>query len=237
MTIVRIPAETRGLTKLVWLTSHHSFSFGEYYNPKKMGFGKLRVLNEDTVAPGKGFGMHFHDNMEIVTFVLQGSLEHKDSTGGEGILKAGQMQRMTAGKGIQHSEFNPSKAEPVHFLQIWITPKVEGVEPEYEQKEFAKLLKPGQLTLLVSPQREEDGLFIHQDIRFSMARMDKGMEMTYTLSSERNGVYAFLIEGKLKMGEELFSAGDAAEVTREKQFSFTAIQHSLFLLIETLINS
>ena len=134
--IVLIPADSRGLTKLDWLNSRHSFSFGGYYNPKKMGFGELRVLNDDTVAPGQGFGMHFHDNMEIVTFVLKGSLEHKDSTGGEGVLKAGQMQRMTAGKGIQHSEFNPSKSESAHFLQIWVIPETQDLEPEYEQKDM-----------------------------------------------------------------------------------------------------
>ncbi len=235
MAIVRIPAETRGLTKLDWLTSHHSFSFGDYYDPKKMGFGKLRVLNEDTVAPRKGFGMHFHDNMEIITFVLKGSLEHKDSTGGEGILKAGQMQRMTAGKGIQHSEFNPSKSEAAHFLQIWIVPESQGLEPEYEQKEFAALLKPGKLSLLVSPQKKDNGLFIHQNAQFSMARMEKGMYSTYTISSEADGVHAFLIEGQMKINEESLLSGDAAAVTKEKQFSFTAVQTSLILFIQTVL--
>lgn len=118
MAILKISSESRGLTKLDWLTSYHSFSFGAYYNPDKTGFGKLRVLNDDTVSARKGFGLRSHDNMEIVTFVLERSLEHKDSTGGKGVLKAGQMQRMTAGKGIQHSEFNPSDADLVHFLQI-----------------------------------------------------------------------------------------------------------------------
>ena len=233
MPIVRIPAESRGLTKLDWLNSRHSFSFGEYFNPKKMGFGKLRVLNDDTIAPGKGFGMHSHDNMEIITFVLKGSLEHKDSTGGEGILKAGQMQRMTAGKGIQHSEFNPSKTEPAHFLQIWVMPKTQGLEPEYEQKEFAGLLKPGKISLLVSPQKKGDALFIHQNVYFSMARLDKGMSLNYSVSSEGNGTYIFLIEGELRIGEELFRGGDAGEMMHQKQLTGSAVQPSIVLFIET----
>jgi redox-sensitive bicupin YhaK (pirin superfamily) len=234
MPIVHIPAESRGLTKLDWLNSRHSFSFGGYYNPKRMGFGELRVLNDDTVAPGKGFGMHFHDNMEIVTFVLKGSLEHKDSTGGEGILKAGQMQRMTAGKGIQHSEFNPSQSELVHFLQIWVIPETQDLEPEYEQKDYAPLLEPGQLTVLVSPQKQENTLFIHQNVRFSMARMNKGTALNYPVSSQSNGVYLFLIEGEVRIGEELLKAGDAAEVTKAAQIALVSAQPSLVLFIETI---
>ncbi len=234
MPIVHIPADSRGQTSLEWLNSHHSFSFGGYYNPNKMGFGELRVLNDDTVAPGKGFGMHFHDNMEIVTIVLKGSLEHKDSTGGEGVLKTGQMQRMTAGKGIQHSEFNPSKSESVHFLQIWVIPEIQDLEPEYEQKDYASLLKPGQLTLLVSPQKQDNALFIHQNVRFSLARTEKGKSLNYTLSSKSSGVYIFLIEGEARIADEVLRPGDAAEVTKEKQFSITTTQVSLVLFIETV---
>jgi hypothetical protein len=232
MAILRIPADTRGLTKLDWLTSYHSFSFGDYYNPKKMGFGSLRVLNDDTVAPGKGFALHFHDNMEIVTFVLEGSLEHKDSTGGQGVLKAGQMQRMTAGKGIQHSEFNPLKAENVHFLQLWVNPQKVGLEPEYEQKEFAALLKPNQLVLLVSTQKNQEALFIHQDALFYMAKMENGVSMNYSVSAPGRGVYGFLIEGEIQIGQELFKSRDAVAVTEEKQFNFTAKNPSHILFIE-----
>lgn len=235
MAIIRIPAETRGLTKLDWLTSYHSFSFGDYYHPKKIGFGRLRVLNDDTVAPGQGFALHFHDNMEIITFVLEGSLEHKDSTGGEGVLKAGQMQRMTAGKGIQHSEFNPSRAEHVHFLQIWVNPQQLGLKPEYEQKEFAERLKPNQLILLVSPQRNQETLFIHQDALFYMTRVESGTAMNYSLSSQKNGVYGFLIEGEIQIGQELFKSKDAVAVTQEKQFHFTANKPSHILFIEVPI--
>ena len=198
-----------------------------------MGFGELRVLNDDTVAPGKGFGMHFHDNMEIVTIVLKGSLEHKDSTGGEGVLKTGQMQRMTAGKGIQHSEFNPSKSESVHFLQIWVIPEIQDLEPEYEQKDYASLLKPGQLTLLVSPK--------NKTMHYSSTKMsasprptEKGKSLNYTLSSKSSGVYIFLIEGEARIADEVLRPGDAAEVTKEKQFSITTTQVSLVLFIETV---
>lgn len=233
MTILKIPAETRGLTKFDWLTSYHSFSFGDYYNPAKMGFGNLRVLNDDTVAPGKGFPLHFHDNMEIITFVLEGSLEHKDSTGGQGVLKGGQMQRMTAGEGIQHSEYNPSRTEPVHFLQIWVYPQQMGLEPEYEQKEFAQLLKPNQLVLLVSPQKSKEALFIHQNVRFHMAKLENGTTLNYSVSSAENGIYGFLIEGEIQIGNERFKSRDAIVIAQEKQFSFTAKKPSHLLFIET----
>ena len=232
MAMIRIPAETRGLTKLDWLASYHSFSFGDYYHPKKMGFGSLRVLNDDTVAPGKGFALHFHDNMEIITFVLEGSLEHKDSTGGQGLLKAGQMQRMTAGKGIQHSEFNPSKIENVHFLQIWIHPQKLGLEPEYEQKEFAKLLKSNQLIPLVCPQKNKETLFIHQDALFYMAKMESGNAINYSVLSQKNGVYGLLIEGEIQIGQEVFQSKDAVAITQQKQFNFTAKRASHVLFIE-----
>jgi quercetin 2,3-dioxygenase len=233
MGILRIPAETRGLTQLKWLTSYHSFSFGDYYDSKKMGFGKLRVLNDDTVEASGGFPLHFHDNMEIVTFVLKGSLEHKDSTGGHGVLKAGQMQRMTAGKGINHSEFNPSKTEPVHFLQIWITPQALGLTPEYEQKEFISLLRPNQLSLIVSPQKSGNTLFIHQDVRFHLARVESGASVNYPISSAGKGVYLFLIEGEVQIGREMIKSRDAAAITDEKEFSLTAKQLSQLLFIET----
>lgn len=233
MAIVKIPAESRGLTQLDWLTSYHSFSFGEYYDPERMGFGHLRVLNDDTVGGGGGFPPHPHDNMEIVTLVFKGSLEHKDSTGGLGQLKAGQMQRMTAGKGLKHSEFNGSKTESVHFLQIWVTPNKRGLEPGYEQKEFASVLKPDQFTLVVAPEMNEGTLLIHQDVRFYMGRLSEGVNLNFTLSSSVKGVYAFVIDGDVQIGKEGFKPGDSAAITGEKQFQVTARKPSLCLLIET----
>lgn len=226
--ITKIPAESRGLTKLEWLRSYHSFSFGEYYDPERMGFGTLRVLNDDTVEGGGGFPPHFHDNMEIVTLVLTGELEHKDSTGGHGKISAGQMQRMTAGKGIQHSEYNASKTAPVHFLQIWVLPRSRNLAPEYEQKEY--LLKPNQFSLIVSPDKSEKILSIHQDVYFYLGRLEKG---SVTEFAPKQGVYAFLIEGEVQLGEQTLKTGDAATVTGVKKLQVTAHQPSLLLLIET----
>jgi redox-sensitive bicupin YhaK (pirin superfamily) len=232
--ITKIPAESRGLTQFEWLRSHHSFSFGEYYDPEKMGFGTLRVLNDDIVEGGGGFPLHFHDNMEIVTIVLKGALEHKDSTGGHGTLKAGQMQRMTAGSGIQHSEYNASKTEPVHFLQIWIMPKMSDLAPEYEQKEFASVLKPNQFSLIVDPEKKDTALFIHQDVRFYLGRLEKESVTEFTSSSPKHGIYAFLIEGEVQLEEETLKAGDAVTIMHLKQFQAKALKPSLLLVIETL---
>lgn len=232
--IDHIPADSRGLTKTPWLTSYHSFSFGSYFNPEKQEFGQLRVLNDDTVAGGKGFGLHPHDNMEIVTIVLQGALEHKDSSGGSGVLKAGQMQRMTAGSGIHHSEFNASKTEPVHFLQIWIIPENFDLEPQYEQKDFTPLLNANQLALLVAPEKKKESLFIHQNVQFHMAQLEQGKNVNYSLSPGR-GVYAFLIDGEVSIGAVRLKARDAAQITGEKTFSITASKPSQILLIETPI--
>lgn len=231
--IVKNPAQLRGLTKLEWLRSYHSFSFGEYYDPKKMGFGKLRVLNDDTVDGGGGFPPHFHDNMEIVTLVLKGGLEHKDSTGGHGVLLAGQMQRMSAGKGIRHSEYNVSKTEPVHFLQIWVMPQENGLTPEYEQKEFASFLKPNQFSLIVAPEKIETALFIHQDVRFYLGKLEKGSVVEHLLSSTKYQLYAFLIEGEVKLISETLQTGDAVILSGIKQLQAEASQSSLLLLIET----
>ena len=233
MVIQYIPADSRGLTKTDWLTSYHSFSFGEYHDPKRIGFGRLRVLNDDTIDAANGFPLHSHDNMEIITFVLDGSLEHKDSIGNRGVIKAGQMQRMTAGTGIKHSEFNASKEEPVHLLQIWIMPKEKGLKPDYEQKEFSSLLQPNEWQLIVSPQKKDNALFIHQDVLFLMGLIEEDTTLTHTFSAAGKGGYCFLIEGEVQIDGQTLEPGDAAVVTAEKQFSITALQPSFCLLIET----
>lgn len=225
--IVRIPAKTRGLTKTDWLTSYHSFSFGDYYDPERVRFGHLRVLNDDTVAPSKGFPPHHHDNMEIVSIVLEGGLEHKDSLGNHGVIGAGQMQRITAGKGIEHAEFNPSPTQRVHFLQIWITPRQRGLEPDYEQRDYASLLKPNQWQLLISPEKKEGAMFIHQDVKFWMAKLESGASLSIP-----NG-YCFIIEGEVQINGTDLKNQDAAMLVGEKQMTLVAKRPSQILLIET----
>jgi redox-sensitive bicupin YhaK (pirin superfamily) len=231
--IKKIPAVTRGTNKLSWLTSYHSFSFGNFFDAQKMNFGMLRVLNDDIIEGGGGFPLHPHDNMEIITLVLEGSLEHKDNTGGHGVLKAGEMQHMTAGSGIKHSEFNASQKDRVHLLQIWVFPREENLKPGYEQKEFASLLKQDQIVPVVLPEKGENTLLIHQDVSFFLAKLEKGA-VEHPIS-ENNGVYLFLIAGEVQVGNEVLKMGDAAEITDEKELVITPKSPSLCLLIETPI--
>lgn len=233
MPIQRIPADSRGLTKTDWLTSYHSFSFADYYDPLRTGFGKLRVLNDDVIAPGAGFPLHAHGNMEIVTFVLEGALEHKDSLGTRGVIKEGQMQRMTAGKGIQHSEFNASKSVPVHLLQIWIIPKEKSLEPEYEQKEFSSLMTPDEWNVVVAPTSSKSSLFIHQDVRFLMGLLDEGTSLMHLFPSADKGGYCFVIDGEVQINGQTLEAKDAAMITGVQQFQLKATKPSFCLLIET----
>jgi redox-sensitive bicupin YhaK (pirin superfamily) len=233
MPIEYIPADSRGLTQTDWLTSFHSFNFAEFYHPSKTGFGKLRVLNDDVIAPSQGFPLHFHNNMEIITLVLQGSLEHRDSVGNHGIIQAGQMQRMTAGRGIQHAEFNPSKSDPVHILQIWVVPKEKNLEPSYEQKEFASLLNPDAWQMIVAPEKQDSLLFINQDVRFFFGLIEEGNSLAHTFSSQEKGAYFFLVEGEVTIEGKTLHERDAAAIKGQIQFSITAIQPSFCLLIET----
>ena len=191
------------------------------------------MLNDDIIEAAKGFPPHPHDNMEIITFVLEGSLEHKDSIGNHGVINAGQMQRMTAGSGIKHSEFNASKREPVHLLQIWITPKERGLKPDYEQKEFSSLLQPNEWQVVVAPEKKENALFIHQDVQFLMGLIEEDATLPYRFSAAGKGGYCFLIEGEVQIDGQTLHPGDAAAITAEKQFSMTALQPSFCLLIET----
>src|SRR5712671_1026903 len=168
------PAETRGRTRLSWLDSRHSFSFGDYYDPRQTGFGPLRVINEDRVEPGRGFDTHGHRDMEIISYVLEGALEHKDSIGTGSVIRPGEVQVMSAGTGIRHSEFNHSKNEPVHFLQIWVLPDREGLSPRYDQKTFAEAEKRGRLRLVGSPDGRDGSIVIHQDAKIFAALLNSG---------------------------------------------------------------
>ncbi|HVM95269.1 MAG TPA: pirin family protein [Candidatus Acidoferrales bacterium] len=212
--ITRRRAEERGATQLSWLDSRHSFSFAEYYDPQHMGFRKLRVINDDRVAPGGGFATHGHRDMEIVTYVLAGALEHKDSLGNGSIIRPGDAQRMSAGTGIQHSEFNHSKSEPVHLLQIWILPSAAGIRPGYEQKTIPAAELNGRLRCIASPDGNDGSVTIHQDCRIYAARLAAGERVTHALSAGR---YAWvqLARGGAKLNGEAFAEGDGAAVSNE----------------------
>ena len=204
-------AEERGATELGWLHSKHSFSFGNYYSPKRIGFGLLKVLNDDIVEPGKGFGRHFHDNMEIVSIVLEGSLEHKDNMGNHGIIKAGEVQRISAGTGITHSELNGSSKEKVHFLQVWVEPKEAGIKPSYEQKKID--LKKNELVEVVSGKKNKDMIYIDQDAVFSIGNFDKNKTIGYKLNNPRHGIFVFAVSGEIKIEKDRLQKVDSAEIT------------------------
>ncbi|MBI4174106.1 MAG: pirin family protein [Candidatus Aenigmarchaeota archaeon] len=215
----------RGMTKTTWLTSYHSFSFGNYMNPARMNFGLLRVLNDDIIAPDGGFPTHHHDNMEIVTIVLSGSLHHKDSTGGEGIITAGEVQRMSAGRGIYHSEANASQKEPVRLLQIWIDTAEQDIAPSYEQKKF-RILKNVVNTLV-----GKNALRIKQDASVRVVDLEKDREVDHDIGSGK-GVYLQMTGGQVQLGSARLSAGDGAGITEAKRIEIRALEDSKFIIIE-----
>jgi redox-sensitive bicupin YhaK (pirin superfamily) len=224
-------ANDRGHNDLGWLKANFSFSFGPYYNPDKTNFGALRVLNDDIIAAGRGFGSHPHDNMEIVTIVLEGALEHKDSMGNTGVIKAGEVQVMSAGTGVMHSEFNPSATEATHSLQIWIYPKLRNITPRYEQKSFVNMMKNNYLTTLISPDGG-DALTINQDSTFAMGEFDAGQELTYVIKTPGNGAYLFLLDGSVNINGTLLNKRDALGVYDTSSFTIKTQDHSRLLIIE-----
>ena len=225
------PAQSRGAANHGWLKSFHSFSFANYYNPQKMHFGVLRVLNDDEVAPSMGFGTHPHDNMEIISIPLSGELKHKDSMGNEAIIKTGEIQVMSAGTGIQHSEFNASTSDPVKFLQIWLFPNKKNVTPRYDQIQLPDLAKHNQLHQVLSPNEGDAGVWIHQDAWFHMGTFDVGTAQTYTLKDARNGLYLFMIEGSIKIEGEILGARDAIGLSDLNEVSFNSVEENTRVLI------
>lgn len=207
---------TRGHANHGWLDSMHTFSFAGYHDPRYMGFGPLRVINEDTVSGGQGFGTHSHSDMEIVSYVLDGALEHKDSMGTGSVLRHGDVQRMSAGTGVSHSEFNHSADEPVHFLQIWLFPDRQGITPSYQEANFTPASKRGQLRLIVSPDGAEGSLSIHQDARIFASLLDGTDRLQHTLAPGR-GAYVQVARGQLHVNGVPLDAGDAAQLTDEVQ--------------------
>jgi len=230
MITVRKSAE-RGLGSHGWLESHHTFSFANYYDPRQMGFRQLRVINEDTVAPGRGFGAHQHENMEIISMVMEGALAHKDSTGGEGVLRRGEVQRMSAGTGVVHSEFNGSETEPVHFFQIWIMPERAGIAPGYEQKLFPDEARRGTLRLVVAPGGEEGALDIHQDARLYSSILDQGQRVEHQLQEGR-GAWIQVARGSVILNGTALSAGDGAAIENESRLQIVADEPAEILLFD-----
>jgi quercetin 2,3-dioxygenase len=212
------PQAARGIAKFDWLDSRHTFSFGNYYDPQHMGFASLRVINEDKVMPAKGFGTHGHRDMEIVTYVLAGELSHQDSMGNGSIIRPGDVQRMSAGTGITHSEFNASDSEPVHLLQIWILPDEIGIAPSYEEKHFSVEEKQGKLKLVGSKDGRDNSVTIHQDIDLYTASLQPDELLTYTLKAHR-AVWLQVAKGKVLLNEQLLEAGDGAAITEETQIA------------------
>ena len=214
MTTQLIKSSDRGYADHGWLKSFHSFSFADYYDPARMGFGALRVINEDKVAAGKGFGTHGHRDMEIITYVLAGKLEHKDSIGTGSVIAPGDVQAMSAGRGVRHSEFNPSPDEPTHFLQIWIEPNAIGIEPCYQQTHIANDDKRGTLRLIASPDGAEGSVQIRQDARVYAALLGGDDAVSHTIAPGRRA-YIHVVQGNVAVNGDALSAGDAAKIEAE----------------------
>jgi redox-sensitive bicupin YhaK (pirin superfamily) len=204
----------RGATELGWLDSRHTFSFGDYYDPENMHFRALRVINEDRVAPRGGFPTHPHRDMEIITYVIAGGLQHQDSMGNGSLISPGEVQRMSAGTGIHHSEVNPSKTEPVHFLQIWIVPDTRGLTPGYEQKHFSAGERHNRLQLVAAPDGRDGAVTIHQDARLHAGLLDAGAKVTHELARDRHA-WLQVVRGEVEVGGEKLAAGDGASFDGE----------------------
>ncbi len=229
MTIQIRKSEERGKANYGWLYTKYSFSFANYYDPRYMGFGPLRVINDDRIAGGGGFPTHGHDNMEIVTYVLEGALEHKDSLGTGSIIKAGDVQRMCAGTGIQHSEFNPSQTETCHLLQIWIMPNANNLKPSYEQKQFSKDDKRGKLCLVASNDGRDGSVSINQDVNLYASIFDENDIVKHEIGAKR-GAWLQIAKGNLRLNDIELSEGDAAAIWNEEAIELAANGPSEFLL-------
>jgi redox-sensitive bicupin YhaK (pirin superfamily) len=224
-------AEERGHANHGWLDTKHTFSFASYYDPRHMGFRALRVINDDTVAPGMGFGTHGHRDMEIISYVLDGALSHRDSTGGGSTIRPGDVQRMSAGTGVRHSEFNGSKSEPVHFLQIWILPEADGIEPGYEERRFDDEEKRNRLRLIASRDARDGSVTIHQDVSVYATRLDAGREVVHPLDEGRHA-WLHVATGAAVVNGELLRAGDGAAVSGETAITLVGEEEGELLLFD-----
>jgi redox-sensitive bicupin YhaK (pirin superfamily) len=224
-----IRSESRGGADHGWLQAKHTFSFADYHDPARVRFGKLRVINEDRIAPGQGFGTHPHNDMEIITYVISGAIEHKDSMGNGTVIPAGDVQRMTAGTGVLHSEFNHSQDEELHLLQIWIFPEENGLEPGYEQTQFPREAKLNRLCLIGSRDGREDSVTIHQDVDLYASLLESGKQVTLDGVADRR-VFIQVVSGELRINGELVGAGDGMQIRQEDSVNITALSESEFLL-------
>ncbi|MCG6188542.1 pirin family protein [Maribellus maritimus] len=229
-------SETRGHANHGWLDSHHTFSFANYYNPERMHFGVLRVLNDDRVAPGKGFGMHPHDNMEIISIPLEGDLEHKDSMGNKAVIKEGDVQVMSAGTGVFHSEHNKNTNKEVKFLQIWIFPNAKNLTPRYDQISIRDVEKENTFYQILSPNEDDQGVWIHQNAWFHLGKFEAGKSETYQLKDASNGVYAFVLDGEVEIAGQKLNKRDGFGIWDIESFQFKALENSRILLMEIPIN-
>jgi redox-sensitive bicupin YhaK (pirin superfamily) len=224
-------AAQRGHADHGWLDSYHTFSFASYRNPQQMGFRSLRVINEDRVAPGQGFGMHEHRDMEIVSYVLAGALQHRDSMGNGAVLRPGEFQRISAGSGISHSEFNPSETEPVHFYQIWLFPDRKGTEPSYEQRAFARADRQNRWQLVASGDAQGETLRIQQDARIYLAELEVGAELTRDLDSARHA-WLQVLRGSVTLGGETLHAGDGVAISELASLALTGMESAELMLFD-----
>jgi redox-sensitive bicupin YhaK (pirin superfamily) len=225
-------AATRGIAEHGWLHSRHTFSFAQYHDPQRMGFGTLRVLNDDIIEPGAGFGTHSHDNMEIISVPLAGALRHQDSMGNTHVIRKGEVQIMSAGTGISHSEYNASESEPVNFLQIWVLPKQMNIEPRYGQKEFMADERINAFQAVVSPDADDGEVWINQDAWFSLADFTAGRSETYKLKAHDNGVYIFVLEGEIEIAGERLGRRDGMGIVEADAIEFQTLADSQLLIIE-----
>ncbi|MGD2073597.1 MAG: pirin family protein [Gammaproteobacteria bacterium] len=225
-------AESRGVADHGWLYSRHTFSFASYYDPDRMGFGKLRVVNDDLVKGGAGFGAHPHDNMEIVSVPLAGALRHRDSMGNTHVIRAGEVQIMSAGTGLTHSEYNDSATEAVNFLQIWVLPKERDIEPRYGQKAFDQAEHHNRFLTVVAPERGDETVWINQDAWLSLGNLDAGRTLSYTANRAGHGLYLFVIEGQIEVADETLGTRDAIGITDAAELAVGAGLDSWLLMIE-----
>ena len=224
-------ADSRGFADHGWLKSHHTFSFANYYNPERMHFGVLRVLNDDYVEAGMGFGTHPHNNMEIISIPLEGDLEHKDSMGNVAVIRNGDIQVMSAGTGITHSEYNRNSDRPVKFLQIWVYPREKNMEPRYGQITMKQEERHNRLQEVVSPDPAGKGVWIHQDAWFYLGKFDKDFSLNYQLNKSGNGVYLFVLKGSLQAGDITLNERDGLGITPQDEITIKAISHDAEVLV------